>query len=161
MFSKIMRWWRLSCRRRPVLESSQFNSSDLLYREFSLDELDEAGEIDVNTLRLPDLSCNWDRFSHPEDVKYREGGNEMNGCYSIAVEAIWFSDFATPCHDPLCNDRPNNYSHVEVRQLAEGEEKDTSPPRERKKGKSRKAKLRRAEWRTNFVNNIDIEIDAR
>ena len=143
------------------MNSSEFAATDLLYREFSADELDDDGEIDVNTIRLPDLSCNWNRFSFPDDVQYREGGSKENGCYSVTVKTVWYNDFATPCHDPLCQDRPNNYAHVEIRQLKEGETTASMPPKNRKKGKSRKAKLNRAEWRTNFVQNIQILIEAQ
>jgi hypothetical protein len=55
------------CRGRQALPPSEFHLSDELYRGFTADDLDEEGRLDAESLRLPDLSCNWSRFSIPED----------------------------------------------------------------------------------------------
>jgi hypothetical protein len=125
--------------------------SDKLFRGFKADELDDGGLIDADTLRLPDMSCNWDRFSLPEDVRHRLPGCDEDGCYAITVEVARFRSFATPCHDPICDGQNQNYSHVEIRELLESESVLESPPKNRKK----RRKVLRGEWKTNVVNHIE------
>jgi hypothetical protein len=121
-----------------------------LFRGFKSDEVDDGGIIDVDTLRLPDLSCNWDRFSIAEDIRYRLPGCEKDGCYAVTVEVVRFKSFATPCHDPICDVPDENYSHTEVRELLESESVFCTPPKNRRK----RRKVLRGEWKTNFVNNL-------
>jgi hypothetical protein len=144
---------RLECRGRVALNAAEFATDDLLYRGFRIDELDDEGRIDVNTLRMPDLSCNWDRFSIPEDVKRRQPGCERDGCYAVKVIDVRYKDFATPVHDPICGVAVENYAHAEIRELIEGESVSTTPPKNRKPtGKARK--VLRLEWRTHIVNRL-------
>ncbi len=103
---------RLLCKGRAVLGPLEFDGSDRLYRGFKAQHL-LNGELDVNTLRLPDLSCNWARFSVPGDVRLRFGGTASDGCYSFTVEEARFEGFANVFHDPICGDVPEdeqNYS---------------------------------------------------
>lgn len=130
---------------------ADFRLDDRLYRGFRADELDDDGKLDVDTLRLPDLSCNWSRFSIPHDVRFRMPGWELDGCYAITVETARYKSFATPCHDPRCNEEPENYAHVEVRELYESEPVTSTPPRNRKK----KRKAMRSEWKTNIINTLE------
>lgn len=158
MLSKVMRLWRLRCklRRTAKCSPSDFRGNDLLYRDFRNDELDDEGILDTNTLRLPDMSCNWDKFSQPEDILHRARGSLSNGCYSINVETVRYKNFATPCHDPICCEQPHNYSHVEVRELYDGEETTFEPPKKRKK----RRKALRAEWKTKIIENHKVIFDA-
>lgn len=126
---------RLQCNGRPTLQPTDFRPSDLLYRGFRADELDDEGAIDVDTLRFPDLSCNWNRFSIPQDVRVRMPSCEDDGCYSITVEVARYESFATPVHDPICEGESQNYSHVEIRELAGGETIESV-------------------WRVNFINKL-------
>jgi hypothetical protein len=140
------------------MSPSDFRLSDKLYRGYQADELDEDGRIDVNTIRFPDLSSNWDRFSIPHDVRHRLPDCDKDGCYSFTVESARFESFATPCHHPIRRNPIDNYSHTEVRELAEGESLLSVPPRERK-GRSKRAKELRSRWRTNLVNTLQIEFE--
>jgi len=74
------------------------------------------------------------------------------------VDDVRFKSFATTCHYPLCGEDPEIYAHVEVRELLEGEPIIFEPPRDRKK-KSKRRKVLRAEWRTNFVNKLERLIE--
>lgn len=148
---------RLDCGGRPKLSPMEFYPSDKLYRGFKADELDDSGTLDANTLRLPDLSCNWSRISLPNDIRFRMPGCENDGCYSFTVEAARFDQFATICHAPICDEEIENYSHSEIRELFEGESVLSEPPQNRGKKKSRKAK--RFAWRTHLINNLVIEFE--
>jgi len=111
---------------------SDFNPSERLFRGFRLSETEqETGEIKANGIRFPDFSCNWERFSKPEDVKKRTGGLKTDGCYAFSVETSRFKKMATTCHDPNPEKDPKNYSHVEVRQLLPTEDIFDEPPKER------------------------------
>lgn len=141
---------------------SEFSPSDKLFRGFKTSELDEHGELDADTLRLPDLSCNWDRFSLPDDIRYRMPGCDADGCYSITVATVRYNSFANVVHDPICGKAPNrveNYAHVEVRELRDEEGFDTVPPKGRKKRSGKAHKLLRFKWRTNIVNNLVREFE--
>lgn len=145
---------RLECRGRFALGPMAFADEERLFRGFGADELDEFGQIDVNTLRMPDLSCNWERFSIAEDVKHRLPNREKDGCYAVRVLDIRYKGFAAPAHDPICGGERENYANVEVRELVEGESFEIAPPKNRKpSGKQRK--LLRLEWRTHLVNSLE------
>lgn len=150
---------RLACRGRPKFVPADFSSDERLYRGFKIDELDEAGVVDANTLRLPDLSCNWSRFSEPEDIRHRMAGCEKDGCYSLSVENARYDEFATACHSPICGEMIENYSHVELREIYDDETIHTEPPQGREKRKNRTAKAMRLAWRTHIVNNITVEFN--
>jgi hypothetical protein len=92
----------LACADRLILTPADVRLDDKLYRGFRSEELDDEGKLDADTLRLPDLSCNWNRFSIPHDIRYRMPGCEQDGCYAITVETARYKSFATPCHDPMC-----------------------------------------------------------
>lgn len=149
----------MDCDGRPTLDYAAFNLSDKLYRGFVEADLDENGRIKFDSLRLPDLSCNWDRFSRPHDVRLRVASQgrtcDEDGCYSITVAEVHYGNFATVVHEPLCAQPPENYSHVEIRELFDGEDKSIAPPRNRpKKGR----KQLRHNWRANIVNTMTIEL---
>ncbi len=145
---------RLECRDRPTLSPTDFDVSDMLYRGFSSDDLDDEGKIDIDSIKLADLSCNWGRFSVPHDVRHRAGGRSDDGCYGFSVEVARYKAVATPVHVPLCHDDPENYAHVEVRTLRDKEDVLSAPLKGRKNSKTRKQKQLRAEWRTHLVNSI-------
>ncbi len=66
-----------------------------------------------------------------------------------------YKTLATPVHEPLC--RPvENYAHVEIRELREGETVFDEPPRDRSR---RKSKILKLEYRQNLLHNLEIEID--
>jgi hypothetical protein len=149
---------RLECQGREPLDVAEFGVDDLLYRGFRLDELDVDGKIDIETLRMPDLSCNWSRFSIPEDVKRRMPGCERDGCYALKVADTQYKDFATPVHDPICDQEPQNYSHTELRELLEGEPLASTPPKNRKPSSKQRKRLRQ-EWRTQLINKLQRLIE--
>jgi hypothetical protein len=114
--------------------------------------------LDAESLRMPDLSCNWSRFSIPHDVRHRLPGCENDGCYPFTVEVARYKSFATPVHEPLCNVPTENYSHAEVRELYEGESVMSVPPRQRK-SRSKQRKVLRLEWRINIVTRLQRLIE--
>jgi hypothetical protein len=151
---------RLTIRGRPTLRPSDFRPVDRLFRGYSFADLDESGNIDVESFERRDLSCNWDRFSIPSDIHHRPSGRETDGCYSLSVETARFKNLATPCHDPIQGPIYENYAHVEIRWLSDGEDIDYTPPHGRNPSKSKMAKALRLEWRTNAVRNLTFEIQA-
>jgi hypothetical protein len=82
-------------------------------------------------------------------------GCEKDGCYAIRVEVARYKSFATPVHEPLCGGETENYSHVEVRELYEGEPVTSVPPKKRKK----RRKVLRLEWRVNIINKLQRIIE--
>ncbi|GBU22140.1 hypothetical protein R80B4_02045 [Fibrobacteres bacterium R8-0-B4] len=136
---------------------SDFGLPDRLFRGFRKNDLDnESGEILANSIRFPDFSCNWERFSAPEDVKRRNNGLETDGCYAFTVEVSRYKDMATPCHDPNPENDPGNYAHVEVRQVRPGESVFEAPPHGRPKFGS---KSMRMEYRQHIVYNLECLIE--
>jgi hypothetical protein len=147
---------------RKKLPTNTFIEDHKLFRSFDEEQLDGSGQLKFeNTKFFPDMSCNWSLFSYPEDVRCRENGNPNSGCYSFNVKTARFENTATPIHDPLDSKTHPNYSHVEIRQLEEGESVLSEPPQGRyKKGV---AKRKRASWRTNlsFSSNHTIELEVK
>jgi hypothetical protein len=148
---------RLRLRGRAVLPCSAFRLEDKLYHGFSVEDLDDLDNIKIETIRFPDFSCNWARFSIAADVRLRENGQPTDGAYAFTVETARYKSLATPVHDPLR--RPvENYAHVEVRELQEEESVLEAPPKNRKKKKS--GKSRRLEYRQNLLNQLSVELPA-
>ena len=147
----------LKINKRKKLATCEFNNDDKLYHAFSIEDLSEDGIIEVNSIRFPDFSCNWGRFSKPVHVRFRKNGNMTDGCYSFTVLTSRYKGIATPVHDPIDDESFPNYSHVEVRELYEGEDILFEPPKNRKKKKSSKGK--RLEYRKYLLNNIEIELE--
>jgi len=138
-------------------EDNSFQEFEKLYRGFEPNDLDsDNGQIKTENLRFPDLSCNWEKFSAPEDVKYRAEGCEGDGCYSVTVAVVRFDDIATPAHDPSNVSPWFNYAHTEVRCLRQGENVSTIPPKGRKLPSS---KLLKTKYRLNFVLNARVELE--
>lgn len=137
---------------------ADFLAEEKLYRGFRKDDLDEMSKIQVNVISFPDFSCNWSRFSKPEDIRSRERALPTDGCFSFTVRTARYENMATTCHEPL----KNNYSHSEVRQLSPIENVNTEPPRLRKLEREREgwSKNKRYEYRWNLVNNLSVELDA-
>ena len=79
--------------------------------------LDDERKLKTEAIRLPDWSCNWSKYSKPEDVRVRENGQPTDGCLSITVEDVRYNDFATVVHDPLCKVKRENYSHFPLEQV--------------------------------------------
>jgi hypothetical protein len=131
---------------------SDFEPSERLFRGFQLSNIvAETGEIDTDSIKFPDFSCNWERFSKPEDVKRRAGGRETDGCYAFTVEVARYLNMATVCHDPM----PDNYAHVEVRSLRPGESVDYEPPKKRKF----RPESKKFEYRQNIIYNLQRLIE--
>jgi hypothetical protein len=144
---------------RKKLSTQEFIESDKLYHGFDLSDIDDDGLIGLNTIRFPDFSCNWGRFSFPKDIRYRVNGKMTDGCYSFTVVAARYKNIATPVHDPIDDKKNPNYSHVEVRELFDGEDIFFEPPKNRK-ARSATGKSQRLEYRFNLRNNLAIEIEA-
>jgi hypothetical protein len=139
---------------------SDFKICDKLYRGFKKSDLDQdTGILEVNSIRFPDFSCNWSRFSKPEDVRLRSNGSPSDGCYSFTVEHSRYKKMATPCHDP--SKKEKNYSHVELRQLTVEEPVSFEPPKKRKLDKQKDgwSKAQRLEYRQNLAFNLSREIE--
>lgn len=137
-----------------------FQDTCKLYRGFEPQDISHVdGKIMTERINFPDFSCNWNKYSSPEDVRYRVADRENDGCYSVTAEIVRYDDRATPIHDPL-NDKPwYNYAHVEVRALREEEDPKTcEPPKKRKLGGSRARKLK---YRDNFASLASIEVEPR
>jgi hypothetical protein len=134
---------------------ADFLAEEKLYRGFKRNELNEQSILMADVIHFPDFSCNWSRYSTPDDIRKREGGRPTDGCFSFTVETARYQKIATTCHDPL----DNNYSHTEVRQLLPDEDVSIEPPKARKL-KQGWAKRKRLEFRQNLANNLTIELDA-
>lgn len=150
---------RLKWNGRNKVPVSNFNSTDKLYRSYKKTDLDETKHLKLETIKFPDISCNWDKFSEPEDVWFRSKGTAKDGCYSITVEDARFNKIANTVHDPIPADDEQymeNYSHVEVRLLPEGKDFTFEPP----KGKSLNSKMKKREYRHHIQENYKIEIKA-
>jgi len=154
---------RLICWNRKKQPSGSFKDPDKLFHGFSKPDLDENYKLRLETIRFPDFSCNWDRFSIMSDVRLRSKGNLSDGCFSINVSQYRFQNTATPVHEPICFDKdkgqPPNFSHVEVRLLKDGEAIHLEPPKNRKLD-SKTEKKRRLEYRHFILQSIKVELDA-
>lgn len=138
------------------ITDNSFQKECKLYRGFEPKDISHInGQILTHTIRFPDFSCNWNKFSSPEDVKYRAQNCENDGCYSVNTDTAQFDNRATPVHDPL-NEAPwYNYAHVEIRALRDGENAgEIIPPKKRKLQKSIKLA-----YRDNFSFNALIELE--
>jgi len=138
---------------------SDFDLSERLFRGFRMADIDkESGKILANSIRFPDFSCNWERFSAPDDVKRRNNGLETDGCYAFTVEVSRYNNMATPCHDPNPINDPDNYAHVEIRQLdlSKNENVLEEPPHGRPK---MWPKSKRIEYRQNIVYKLERIIE--
>jgi hypothetical protein len=160
IFQKLLRFFKqgrypknLLIKGRIKLQSSAFQNDDKLFRAFDKDDLDEDENIKLETIRFPDISCNWSRFSIAADIKHRNNGHKTDGCYSFSVLASRYNKMATPVHDPISDAVYPNYAHVEVRTLYDGEDVLFEPP----KGRKLKPKSKRLEYRQNIKNCVQIE----
>lgn len=142
---------------RDRLTPSDFRPQDKLYRGFVIDDLTSDNKISPHTIRFPDISCNWDRFSNPEDVRLRPKDKDTDGCYSFTVKTSRYKKNATTVHDPIKEHEYENYSHVEIRELYDNEDILSEPPkyRKRKSGKSK-----RFSYRKNISLHAIIELEA-
>jgi|ERR1700737_78345 len=151
---------RLQIRDRLKLETRHFEGEDKLYVAFDSEDIDAlTGELKFESIRFPDFSCNWSRFSEPADLRIRPWGQPDDGCYSIRVSTARYKQIATPVHDPIQTQNYENYAHVEVRELLPGESIYFEPPRGRK-SKNKTRKNLRMEYRQNIVNNRMTELDV-
>lgn len=133
---------------------NDFLDSDCLYRSFKLNDFDNfEGSIKIAHITSPEYSCNWSRYSRPEDVKHRKNSNCSEGCYSLTVEVVKFGETAKPIHDPVEEADYENYAHVDVRWLKKDEGMDAMPEAGRRYPKSKKLKM---EYRNHIVNNLKI-----
>jgi len=139
---------------RETYDVNKFKDNQRLYRSCRLEDFGEDGKIRLETIRFPDLSCNWSMFSEPQDVWYRENGSINDGCYSFSIKASRFKNLATPVHDPL----DDNFSHTELRAVKqEATEDEKSTPLKGHK----MSKAKRAEYRANIRGNMRIDLVAR
>jgi hypothetical protein len=141
------------------LSSSSFQDQDKLYRSYILDDLDEGERLMLGRIKFPDMSCNWGKFSKPEDILFRENAKQTDGCYSFTVEASRYENMATPVHDPVFGDKEicQNYAHAEVRSLRKGESIHSEPPRGKRKLKPDAKKMA---YRQNIRKLMQIELEA-
>jgi hypothetical protein len=149
---------RLRIRGRAKLPVSAFLIAEKLYHGFAEDDIDpDTEKPKIASIRFPDFSCNWARFSEPEDVRVRPNAERTDGCYSITVEVARYQKFANPVHHPIVDHAYENYAHVEVRELRPDEDFTFEPPRNRRKIKSAITNHMRLEYRQNLVNQLVIE----
>ncbi len=144
---------------RKQLPTSSFQDQEKLYRAYDKDDIDEKEEIGLETIRFPDFSCNWSKFSKPQDILFIKNAKKNDGCYSFTVLTSRYNSMATPVHEPIDDYKYPNYSHVEVRELKPGENIHFDPPKGRK-SKSKIAKDRRMVYRHNLLRNLLIEFEA-
>lgn len=136
-----------------------FHDDDILYRGFGLHEYDHLEEtIKLESIRFPDLSCNWERYSEVEDIKFRQNGKNTDGCYSFSVVVSRYENIATPVHDPIDDPEYPNYAHTEIRVLRANDPQGYLPPKGRKLPKSKVKKMR---YRQNMANLLTIEVLAK
>ena len=151
---------RLRIGNRAKLPASHFAEHHKLYRAFDLEDVDSQTErLKVASIPFPDLSCNWSLFSLPEDVRLRPGAHQTDGCYSFTVTVARYQRLANPVHDPIRMALYENYSHVEVRELAKGEGFEVEPP-PRRRFRSKTRKSRRLEYRQNLALRSVVELTA-
>ncbi|MBF0338204.1 MAG: hypothetical protein HQL05_10265 [Nitrospirae bacterium] len=143
---------RINGRKRCL--PNEFNQSDKLYRSYELADLDDSGRISLETIKFPDVSFNWSKFSEPKDIIYRKNGRPTDGCYSITVETSRFENIATPVHDPIDDYDNPNYAHVEIRVLKDGEDFNFEPS----KGRKLNSKAKKLRYRQNIRKNHVKEI---
>jgi hypothetical protein len=147
----------LACMGRDKQPISAFSETDLLFIGYRLANIDSNdGQLITASIRLPDWSCNWSRYSHPEDVRFRENGLATDGCLSIDIKDVRYQSYATAVHDPICDSLLENYSHCEVRTVQEGGSVESEPPR----NGSKRGKQARLAWRRHIRNRLKIEILA-
>jgi len=150
---------RLQIRGRVKLGAAEFQTEDKLYVAFDREDIDPVtNDLNIESIRFPDFSCNWSRFSESADVRLRPNGQVDDGCYSIIVAVARYKKIATPVHDPIEEKNYENYAHVEVRELLAGESIHSEPPHGRKPSSRGRKKLR-LEYRQNIINNRVIELD--
>ncbi len=129
-----------------------------LYRSYKVSDLDENNRIKLETIKFPDVSCNWSRFSKPWDIWYRENGNIKDGCYSFSIRTSRFETIANPVHDPLSKpDYPDeNYSHVEIRVMGTEKNFNYEPPKFKKLNSDSK----KFAYRQNIQRKLRINFSA-
>ena len=144
---------------RPICPNSDYSDGDLLYRSFKKTDLDDNNHLKLETIRFPDMSCNWDRFSIPEDVWYREKGSVKDGCYAFSVKDSRFENIASPVHDPIYPSTASqieNYSHTEVRVLKQGQSFLSQIP----KGQKLSSNVNKVKYRQHIQEVCKIMIKA-
>ena len=150
----LRRWHRLSRRRRAKLTSDQFRDEELLYRALSIEDIDSNGRYKIGAFESADVSVNWSKFCIPEDIRFRLGGSDRDGCMAFAVSVSRYQNLALPCHDPM----EDNYAHAEIRWLKEGE--SVEPDHGRKVSSSKTEKAKRLAWRQHVCLNSIMVLDA-
>ncbi|WP_167884820.1 hypothetical protein [Leptospira fluminis] len=140
------------------MSSASIRSWECLYRSFKSSDLDENKKIKLETIKFPDISCNWSRFSYPWDIWYRRNGSLKDGCYSFSIKTARFKKIANPVHDPLkkTDDQIENYSHIEIRVMEEGKDFDFEPPKNKKLNSDKK----KLEYRQNIQKRLRIKFNA-
>lgn len=152
---KLSRIVRLRCwlRGKSKYTSNEIQDDDLLFRDFRKRDLMD-GVIEPASLGMPDMSCNWSRFSKPKDIRFRENADPNSGVLAIKAADARHMNFATPCHDPICESlTTSNYSHIEIR---ENEPNQAGEPAKRFKKGGKVAKKNRLAWRTHIILNATI-----
>lgn len=136
-----------------------FLETEKLYHSYDLSDYDFIEDsIKLETIRFPDFSCNWGKYSEPADVRHRENGNKSDGCYSFTVKTSKYKSYAAPAHDPLDDLEYPNYSHTEIRLVKESHRNNfvSIPPK-----KSDVGKIQKAEYRQYLANSIHFDIRAK
>jgi hypothetical protein len=135
-----------------------FSPEEELYFSFDAAMRDDEGLVRSEALRLPDFSCNWSRFSLPDDVRFRANGRLTDGCASITIADAEHEQIMKTVHDPICSETPENYSHIEIRQRPPTLELNQEPPRGYKP-KSKGEKAKRSAWRRHIRNRLRVVIE--
>ena len=130
-----------------------------MYRSYKFSDLEtDKKSLKLETLRFPDISCNWSAFSKPTDIWYRQNSRLTDGCYSFTVKDSRFCNIATPFHDPLTGQdiEDENYSHVEIRALKEGESFNSKIP----KGRTINSRKKKVCYRIHIKNKMKFHLIA-
>lgn len=152
---------RLKINNRKILSIENFEDTEKLYHGYLNNELDENGYLKLETLRFPDFSCNWSKFSRPYDIWYRMPNfSKDEGCWYITVAHAKFENIALPVHDPIdgkTKEANENYSHTELRATRTTDRLNEEPPRNRRINNSKK----KLEYRTHIRKNCKVCLFAK
>ena len=108
------------------------------------------------------ISCYWSRFAKPVDVRKRRKDRKQDGCYSFTVENARYNGKASTCHDPNPKLNPNNYAHMEFRQLRQNDDPFYEPPKDCKrleKAADGWSKSSRLAYREHISRCLIIEVE--
>lgn len=115
-------------------DDQEFTCSCILFRSCQIDDFEGEdknkpfSKLKTDRIKLNGLSCNWDKYSEPEDLVYRKNGSPLDGCFAIPVSIIIeeqqytngkFGPIAKPVHCPDDDELTPNFAHAEIRAIKE------------------------------------------